>query len=369
MPGTVVLYAAPDAEPALIHQETAHTAIARALADLKGFGFGGYYTPAQEYSPPLYVVTQDTIVGTALARSLNIVTENDLFGGVVPYGFVKTKAITHPLVSANAERPVGWQEDFTLAIRDAVLPGYTAFSSRDAHTAAERLSDDGRVRVKQALAAGGHGQWVISATHELEAILTEVGPDELTEYGIVLERNLEEVQTLSVGLLTVNGLTLAYHGQQRDTADNEGQSVYGGSDLAFVRGGHDALLALGLPGDLDLAVRQAKVYDRATRCYPGILASRRNYDVAAGRDDRGRWRVGVLEQSWRIGGATGAEIAALREFTRDPSVVMVAASTVERFGPLPDPPPEAEVHFSGMDPQAGPVTRYATVRGVHRVAI
>jgi hypothetical protein len=56
--------------------------------------------------------------------------------------------------------------------------------------AVERLSGDGRMRVKQLLAAGGHGQWVISAAHELDAVLDKVGPDERAEYGIVLERNL-----------------------------------------------------------------------------------------------------------------------------------------------------------------------------------
>jgi Protein of unknown function (DUF3182) len=150
--------------------------------------------------------------------------------------------------------------------------------------------------------------------------------------------------------------------------DNEGRTVYGGSDLVLVRGGQETLLDLNLPAGVDGAVRQAMVYDRATRWYPGILASRRNYDVSAGRDEHGRWRVGVLEQSWRLGGASGAEIAAIREFSRDPTVAVVTASTVELFGSHGDVPRGAEVHFTGVDPSAGPVTRYVTVSAVRRIA-
>ena len=45
-----------------------------------------------------------------------------------------------------------------------------------------------------------------------------------------------------------------------------------------------------------------------------FFASRRNYDVVAGLDARGQRRCGVLEQSWRVGGASPAELVALAAF-------------------------------------------------------
>ena len=41
---------------------------------------------------------------------------------------------------------------------------------------------------------------------------------------------------------------------------------------------------------------------------------------------------GVLEQSWRVGGASGAEIAALEAFRAEPALQVVRASTVEVYG-------------------------------------
>ena len=69
----------------------------------------------------------------------------------------------------------------------------------------------------------------------------------------------------------------------------------------------------------------------------------------------------MLEQSWRIGGASGAEIAALEAFRADPALRVVRASTVEVYGEAPTPPPDAIVYFSGVDERVGPLTKYATV--------
>ncbi|MFT2633356.1 DUF3182 family protein, partial [Escherichia coli] len=72
--------------------------------------------------------------------------------------------------------------------------------------------------------------------------------------------------------------------------------------------------------------------------FPGFFASRVNYDVAQGRNAAGHWRSGVLEQSWRVGGATGAEIAALEIFRRAPERRAVRASTFEVYGAAMVPP-------------------------------
>src|SRR3954463_7685949 len=92
--------------------------------------------------------------------------------------------------------------------------------------------------------------------------------------------------------------------------------------------------------------------------FPGMILSRRNYDVAQGYDGRRQLRSGVLEQSWRIGGASGAEIAALEAFRANPALEVVRASTMEIYGDR-DPPPHATVYFRGVDEEVGPMTKYA----------
>ena len=96
--------------------------------------------------------------------------------------------------------------------------------------------------------------------------------------------------------------------------------------------------------------------------FPGFFASRRNYDIAQGSDAQGRRRSGVLEQSWRLGGASGAEIAALEAFRADPNLQSVRAATVELYGEGHPPPPRAVVYFEGIDPTVGPMTKFAMLK-------
>ena len=157
-------------------------------------------------------------------------------------------------------------------------------------------------------------------------------------------------------------LVATYCGTQRLTTDNSGATVYGGSDLLIVRGDFDALLRLDFARDARLAITQARVYDAAAvACFPGLFASRRNYDVAQGNDADGQWRSGVLEQSWRIGGASAAEIAALEAFRADAALDAVPASCLEIYGASEPAPPHALVYFCGIDERVGPITKYALV--------
>jgi hypothetical protein len=183
----------------------------------------------------------------------------------------------------------------------------------------------------------------------------------LADAGLVLEENLLEVTTYSAGQVRVADLTATYYGSQRLTTDNAGDEVYGGSDLVVARGDFDALSRLPLSESICIAVGQARAYDAATSVFSGMFASRRNYDVAQGLDARGQQRSGVLEQSWRIGGATGAEIAALEAFRSDPDLRVVRASTYEVYGTSEPPPPHATVFFRGRDERIGPLTKYMMV--------
>ena len=189
-----------------------------------------------------------------------------------------------------------------------------------------------------------------------------IDPAELARHGLVLEEDLAEVTTYSVGQVRAAGLVASYWGTQRLTPDNRGAAVYGGSDLVVARGGFDALLGSPTPEAARLAVAQARAYDAAAAaCFPGLVVSRRNYDVAQGLDAAGRPRSGVLEQSWRVGGASGAEIAALEAFRPDPALRVVRASTREVYGDSAAPPPHAAVYYRGTDEQVGPLAKYALV--------
>jgi hypothetical protein len=343
------------------HERITRATVAKRLAALMGFEYTGEYDRSAQYPGRVYFVPSTTLVELKQAAQLGITGERDLFGGVVPYPFVATKAITHPLIAPKAFAPEGWSDTFPRQVQRAVLEGYSVFTAEHASSAGKQLLENGPVRLKLVHATAGRGQKVIQNLSELAEALATMAPAEWADAGLVLEENLTSVTTYSVGQVRVADLTATYYGSQRLTNDNAGDEVYGGSDLVVVRGDFDALSQLPVPENIRIAVEQAQVYDAATEVFSGMFASRRNYDVAQGTNARGQWRSGVLEQSWRIGGATGAEIAALEAFRADPDLDVVRASTYEIYGESQDPPPQATVYFRGTDERVGLLTKYTMV--------
>ena len=360
-PGPVVFYRCPAAGALRKHVIESNLAVAKELAAFMGRPFNGEFNARHTYPGPLYFVPSESLL-SADSRRLGIRGDRQLFGGVVPFPFVATKVISHSLATADSAAPIGWSAKFPAHVARVVLPGFSAFTRADASRAGLRLLDAGAVRIKRANGVGGLGQWVARDRRELASALDTVDAGELEREGIVLERNLAEPRTCSVGQVRVDDTTISYCGTQRLTRSNDGQQVYGGSDLRVVRGGWDRLLALEPEPQFRTAIAQARVYHDAAMSIFGMFASRCNYDVAQGLDGTGNWHSGVLEQSWRVGGASAAEVAALHAFRSDCELQVVRASTTEVYGTTPDVPADATVYFQGDDKHAGPITKFARIR-------
>src|SRR5947207_882078 len=184
--GVVVVYFSRLGTPKRAHQRTLLANDARAIASYKQYEFAEDHREVEEYDGYVYFGPDDTLL-TDEARGLRIQGPSDFFGGAVPYIFVKTKSITHPLVDDEAARPTGWSIAFTTRVREAVLPGYTVFSSKDASVAAGRMLCRGSIRVKQPLEAGGRGQTIVTTRRGLHALLERLPEDEIATTGVVLE--------------------------------------------------------------------------------------------------------------------------------------------------------------------------------------
>lgn len=341
------------------HDLETRARVAEGFADLLGYAYAGQTLPGQPLPAGGYVVPSDTIGSLDEAHRLGIFGLDDLFGGVVPHPFVATKVVTHGLVDELAEAPPGWAHDLALQLGNAVLPGYSVFNKDDAWRAGVRMLPLGAIRLKAADGVGGSGQTVARSSREFAQQIDLLAPDTLAR-GLVIERNLADAATWCVGLLRVGGKTACYAGKQRTTRNHRGQEVYGGSSLTVVPGDFDALMRLDLSPRLRLAIDQARRYHHAMhRAFPGMFASRCNYDVVQGFDPSGRWLSGVLEQSWRIGGCSGAELLALRELAEGDRRI-VRASTHEIYGAAVVPR-DAKVFFEGDDPEAGRLLKYAMV--------
>ena len=346
--------------PMYAHERVTLSAVAESIAQLNGHRYTGVFDANKHSSADVFLVPDDTLMFDE-ARKLGIQSPRQLYGAVVRCPVARTKAITHRLISTHAAQPHGWSAAFAENVSNAVLPGYTAFNTDDARTAAMRLLSRGPVRIKEPLGDGGHGQTVVSTIVELNALLEKLTIEKIERHGLLLETNLRRVTTRSVGYTIVGDRTIAYHGTQRSVTNNHGLSVYGGSHLTCVRGGWADLENLPMDAETHLAVAQARTYDRSAAHFPGFFASRRNYDVGQGLDAYGQWWSGVLEPSWRSGGASTAELAALTAFAQDSTLQVLEATSVKRFGKLRKPPPGAVIHFEGDDPEDGPLLRYTVV--------
>jgi len=310
----------------------------------------------------LYYIPSDTLIGKLDHSALDIQCVDDLFGGLIAEPFMATKAISHPLLKDATAQPPGWSRQFHDDAADAVLGGFTVFNEADALKAGRLVLADGPARIKPVLATAGRGQIVASNESELIAAIAQQNMEEVATWGLVLEEDLSDVITLSVGQVQVAGIIASYHGAQCLTQDNNGETVYGGSTLWIVRGGYEKLLEMDLDEHVRRAVTQAMQYEKAAlACFPDFIASRRNYDIAQGTNARGESCSGVLEQSWRIGGASPAEVEALLAFAADPDLQRIRASAHEIYGETTIPA-DASVLYEGNDPDVGLISKFTKVQ-------
>lgn len=343
----------------MVHERMVQRQLGEKLAELLGCPFLGPCQPGTQIRGRHYFLPEDTLVGDVSSRGID--GPDDFFGGQVEHAFLATKAISHPALDVPRHLPVGWSERFALQVESVTLRGFSVFDLEDATEAGKRLLRDGPIRLKPVAGTGGRGQQVVRSHPELESALAALDEQCVRQQGLVLEEDLQQPATYSVGQIRVAGVTLSYHGTQQLTDDGHGNQVYGGSRLTLVRGDYLALMTLDLPRAVRLAVQQARIFELAAlEVYPSIQASRRNYDVAQGLNARGKSRSGVLEQSWRVGGASAAEIFALEAFIKDPQLQTLQASTHECYRDAP-PPPGSICLYQGQDSEDGPLAKYVKV--------
>lgn len=178
--------------------------------------------PAEAHKP--YVVPSDTL-SLETAATIGIERAEDFFGGAVPLPFVGTKAVSHGLAFRGAKAPTGWNPDLGEALAEVTLAGFTAFSVADAREAGFRLLASGPVRLKDVHAVAGLGQTTVSTPAELISALTARDPEAIARHGLVLEENLMDHETLSVGSVQVGHRRVAYWGFFCLTALTEAQPL------------------------------------------------------------------------------------------------------------------------------------------------
>jgi hypothetical protein len=247
---------------------------------------------------------------------LGIAGPDDLYGGVVAMKLHHDKAILHTLVDSDAEGHAGYSSQFAQEVSNATLPGYTAFSPQDALRGYIHLRQEGfSIRCKDPSGEGGGDQYSVTSLDHLEQIFKSMSPEKIAREGVVLEPNIIDPATLSIGQISLGGKYFSYYGNQHSTL-LDGESTYGGTTLTMFRGTLSDLSDRIKDPAIKTAVVQAQVVRGAYSHYDPII-SRLNFDVVQGEDQSGVFHSGVVDQSLRIGGASPAEVIAIQELEAD----------------------------------------------------
>lgn len=190
--------------------------------------------------------------------------------------------------------------------------------------ATAQFKDGNRVRVKDPYESDSRGQITVAEPDELTDALKELQ----AEAGIVLMPNLASIQhRLSVGRIALGQHgTFEYVGSE-EQVDHGDKLAYGGTDLGlYAAGDHAARAAAGRRIDAppDLVARGVQALDR----YGQLVAEmgRASVDVVQGVTDNGSTVRSVIDITPRVGGATPAEVLAIKELVADERRVCFAAS-------------------------------------------
>src|SRR5690242_16918689 len=121
--GSVVVYFGKLGGRLQEHQRTMLFRDAETIASLLSYDFGGEYV-ANAANGNFFV--PDDVLLSDEASCIGVRSPQDLYGGIVPFPFVKTKAISHRLLDEQSAQPAGWSSTFAEQVSKVVLHGYTA---------------------------------------------------------------------------------------------------------------------------------------------------------------------------------------------------------------------------------------------------
>lgn len=262
-------------------------------------------------------------VHSDLATDRGVAGLGTLYGGIVREHQHADKAILHTLPSTGTAHPEWYSRSFAEAVRDVVLPGYTAFTHDDLVHGLDIMHGEGlSVRFKDPANTGGLGQHFVSSREELSRVAFEYA-DKISETGMVLEVDLHGPVTITVGYVNIKGVIYTWHGRPYDV-EHDGMVRFGGNELLVVRGGLDVLRTHSADPHDQLAIDQAK---RTFDAYSllGATISRATLDIVQGTSCDGLFRSGVTDPSLRPSASSAAEIRAIEALAANPEAT--AATT------------------------------------------
>jgi len=316
-------------EPYQGYIRTRNGQIGKDIALLLGIPFRGF--TADQVDQNQYIIASKTIT-TANAHALGIHTPDDFYGLAIDNLHHVGKTILHPAINKNT--PPFYQTTFSKRVQTLVLPGITCFSTEDLDSAYQQTSGNGfDLRFKVAGESDGNGQYQIENRDHLMDII-EKEEQSLSE-GVVLEANINDPKTISVGHTKVGEKKYSFIAHQKNSeTDKAGQSRYLGAKVTVIPGELDQLLLdKSLTINEQLAVIKAVGFHRLYQEVFNPIASRISYDVVIGLDNHGDILSGVTDITGRVGGTCPALMLACLQLNDDPSIKKVLSEVTLNYCP------------------------------------
>ncbi len=244
-----------------------------------------------------------------LADQYGITGHGDVYGGIVTEPQHADKAILHHLTNMDARHPSWYSPEFSRAVQDVVLPGYTTFTEEDSLKAFDLMQEQGLgVRFKDPSNTGGLGQQFIGNKRTLESALYEHG-DKIKSAGAIFEADLTDHQTVTVGYIELDDDVYTWFGKPYDVQHN-GMTRFGGNELTVVRGDFDTLDPHSPDAETKLAILQTKKVFGAYKNL-GAIITRGTFDAVQGLSKDGNFISGITDPSLRPSASSAAEIRAI----------------------------------------------------------
>jgi len=266
-----------------------------------------------------------------IAREFNISSPEDFYGVVVDHLQQVEKSVFYPVVGTSF--PGHYSTKFSKQVRDSVLKGYSFFDLEGALAAHQKLSYFGKLRLKLLPNSDGHGQFKITTDDEFREILNKVDENKLAEFGAVIEPNLFEANTTSVGEIRLGDDVYSFLAFQKDDiASEDGRNRYMGADLITIRGTMENLLDLNEAGLVLDQVKKAVSFHQAYSYFKPVI-SRISYDVLCGTDFKGDVQIGVTDITARLGGSCPAVMLGVKVLDSDFTTEAVRAEVDLNYQP------------------------------------
>lgn len=275
-------------------------------------------------------------IDQAKARELKIEKRSDFFGAVILDSRQIHKAAFHPSISGNNTPPFHSADLASeLTKKGVVLPGITAFREADLVTYfRDEARKDASYRLKISNGSDGEGQHGgITSFEELQKGLRRIGTKDIAENGLILEQEIQNPLTISVGSIVLDGQEYSFYTHQVDEVieeNGEKRTRYLGARDVVVSRGSIAEMPTRYGSPENFALQKAVAFDQIYHRYTPALLSRRSVDVVM---DQGGTFGGVTDlTTGRIGGTDPGLLLAIKELVSNPSLKTATANVVLDYG-------------------------------------